>query len=66
MLESLPLNLLTHARILVKAENLQTGGSFKVRGALHRVMKLSSDKKQSGVVAFSSGNFGQGLAATCG
>ena len=66
LLESLPLNLLTGARILVKAENLQTGGSFKVRGALHRILKLSADQKSRGVVAFSSGNFGQGLAAACG
>ena len=66
LLESLPLNLLTKARILVKAENLQLGGSFKVRGALHRVLKLSSTQKTKGVVAFSSGNFGQGLAAACG
>jgi len=66
LLESLPLNLLTHARILVKAENLQTGGSFKVRGALHRVLKLTNQEKLRGVVAFSSGNFGQGLAAACG
>jgi threonine dehydratase len=66
LLESLALNLMTKARILVKAENLQTGGSFKVRGALHRVLKLSPEEKERGVVCFSSGNFGQGLAAACG
>jgi len=66
LLESLALNLMTKARIMVKAENLQTGGSFKVRGALHRVLKLSPTEKAKGVIAFSSGNFGQGLAAACG
>jgi threonine dehydratase len=66
MVESLPLNLLLKARVFIKAENLQTGGSFKVRGALHRVLRLSPQEKARGVVAFSSGNFGQGLAAACG
>ena len=66
LLESLALNKLTGARVLVKAENLQTAGSFKVRGALHRVLRLSDAQRAKGVVAFSSGNFGQGLAAACG
>jgi threonine dehydratase len=66
LLESLSLNLLTRARVLVKAECLQTGGSFKIRGALHRVLLLPDEERQRGVVAFSSGNFGQGLAAACG
>ena len=66
LLESLSLNLMTRARILVKAECLQTGGSFKIRGALHRVLTLSTAERQRGIVAFSSGHFGQGLAAACG
>ena len=66
LLESLPLNLQTGCRILVKCECLQTGGSFKLRGALHRVLRLSHTERARGVVAFSSGNFGQGLAAACG
>ena len=66
LLESLSLNLLTGAKILVKAECLQTGGSFKIRGALNRVLLLSDAERAQGVVAFSSGNFGQGLAAACG
>ncbi len=66
LLESLPLNLQTGCRILVKCECLQTGGSFKLRGALHRVLRLSAAERARGVVAFSSGNFGQGLAAACG
>ena len=62
LLESLVLNNLTGARVLVKAEALQTAGSFKIRGALNRVLCLSEEQRARGVVAFSSGNFGQGLA----
>ena len=39
LLESVALNNMTGARILVKAECLQTAGSFKIRGALHRVLR---------------------------
>ena len=56
---------MTGARVLVKAECLQTAGSFKIRGAMHRVMQLPAPARAAGVVAFSSGNFGQGLAAAC-
>ena len=65
LLESVALNNMTGARILVKAECLQTAGSFKIRGALHRVLRLTREQRAKGVVAFSSGNFGQGLAAAC-
>jgi threonine dehydratase len=51
------------ARVLVKAESLQRTGSFKFRGAYWRVSQLSAAEKKRGVVAYSSGNFAQGLAA---
>jgi len=51
------------ARFLVKAESLQWAGSFKVRGAYWRLKQLSQEEARRGVVAFSSGNFAQGLAA---
>ncbi len=51
------------ARAFVKAESLQTAGSFKIRGATWRLMRLSSAERVAGVVAYSSGNFAQGLAA---
>jgi threonine dehydratase len=51
------------ARVFVKAESLQRTGSFKFRGAYWRVSQLTEDEKQRGVVAYSSGNFAQGLAA---
>jgi len=67
VLESLLLNKeLGGGRLLVKAECLQVTGSFKYRGALHRLLRLRADDPRAsarGVVAFSSGNFGQALAA---
>ncbi|PBB19566.1 threonine/serine dehydratase [Mesorhizobium sp. WSM4313] len=51
------------ARIFVKPESLQWAGSFKVRGAYWRLNRLSPDEAKKGVVAYSSGNFAQGLAA---
>lgn len=49
-------------RIWVKAECLQTGGSFKLRGATSRLLQLSESERARGVVAFSSGNHAQGVA----
>jgi threonine dehydratase len=51
------------ARVFVKAESLQRAGSFKIRGATWRIAQLSESERKQGVVAFSSGNFAQGLAA---
>lgn len=50
-------------RVLVKAENLQRTGSFKFRGALNTVLLLDAATRKRGVVAFSSGNHAQGVAA---
>ncbi len=50
-------------KVLVKAESLQRTGSFKFRGASWRIASLSPAERQRGVVAYSSGNFAQGLAA---
>jgi threonine dehydratase len=49
-------------RLWAKAECLQQGGSFKLRGATNRLMQLNADQRQRGVVAFSSGNHAQGVA----
>jgi threonine dehydratase len=46
----------------VKCESLQTGGSFKLRGASNRLALLSEAERRAGVVAFSSGNHAQGVA----
>jgi threonine dehydratase len=49
-------------RLWVKAECLQQSGSFKLRGASNRLLRLSEAEKARGVVAFSSGNHAQGVA----
>ncbi|MGZ8305675.1 MAG: threonine ammonia-lyase [Allosphingosinicella sp.] len=49
-------------RVWVKAECLQEGGSFKLRGAINRLLLLDEVERGRGVVAFSSGNHGQGVA----
>lgn len=46
----------------LKCECLQTGGSFKLRGATNRLLQLSDEEKDRGIVAFSSGNHAQGVA----
>src|SRR5947199_6400410 len=46
-------------RLLLKAENLQRTGSFKLRGAVHKISRLND---APGVVAGSAGNHGQSLA----
>ncbi|WP_417476342.1 threonine ammonia-lyase [Maricaulis sp.] len=51
------------ARIFVKAECLQRTGSFKFRGAYNRISRLNAGEKQRGVIAYSSGNHAQGVAA---
>lgn len=49
-------------RIWLKCECLQTGGAFKLRGATNRLLQLSPEERERGVVAFSSGNHAQGVA----
>jgi threonine dehydratase len=62
VLESERLNSRIGARVLLKAECLQHSGSFKIRGALNRILQLSHAERSAGVVAFSSGNHGQAVA----
>jgi threonine dehydratase len=56
------LSRMTGAEIHLKCENLQKTGSFKARGALHRVLGLSAVERRRGVVAASAGNHAQGVA----
>ena len=49
-------------RLWVKAECLQQGGAFKLRGASNRLLQLDAAERARGVVAFSSGNHAQGVA----
>jgi threonine dehydratase len=48
--------------IWLKCECLQTGGAFKLRGATNRLLQLSAEERERGVVAFSSGNHARGVA----
>ena len=48
--------------VLLKAENLQRTGSFKVRGAAYRLSRLTAEERARGVVAASAGNHAQGVA----
>ncbi|MBQ8406386.1 MAG: threonine ammonia-lyase, partial [Clostridia bacterium] len=50
------------AQLYLKTENLQTTGSFKVRGAYYKMTCLSEEEKKKGVVACSAGNHAQGVA----
>ena len=50
------------ARVWLKCECLQTGGAFKLRGATNRLLQLSPEERERGVVAFSSGNHARGVA----
>ena len=64
LIESAALNERYGARILFKPETLQRTGSFKFRGAYNKISALSPEERGRGVVAFSSGNHAQGVAAS--
>src|SRR6185312_10189813 len=57
------LNERTGTRVFLKPEMLQRTGSFKFRGAFNKLASIPQDKRSGGVVAFSSGNHAQGVAA---
>jgi threonine dehydratase len=63
LIESPALNERTGGRVLLKAETMQVAGAFKFRGAFNRISRLTDEERARGVVAFSSGNHAQGVAA---
>src|SRR5690348_3138986 len=63
LIENATLNARTGGRVFIKPEVLQRTGSFKFRGALNRLLLIPENERTSGVVAFSSGNHAQGVAA---
>ena len=63
LLEYAPLNERAGGRVLVKFEGAQHTGSFKFRGAYNRLARIAAADRQAGVVAWSSGNHAQGVAA---
>ena len=56
------LSELTGCHTIVKYENKQHTGSFKIRGALNKMLSLNNKEKINGVVAMSAGNHSQGVA----
>lgn len=63
LLENSILNDALGFRLIVKPECLQRTGSFKFRGAFNKISRIPEDMRANGVVAFSSGNHAQGVAA---
>lgn len=61
-LPSETLSEITGAHVFLKFENLQFTASFKERGALNRLLQLSSEQRRRGVIAVSAGNHAQGVA----
>lgn len=62
LFDSQTLSRMTSTDLLLKAENLQKTGSFKVRGALNAVLQLTPEQRTRGIVTMSAGNHGQALA----
>jgi len=56
------LSALTGAEVFVKHENMQATGSFKERGALVKLTRLTEDERRRGVIAMSAGNHAQAVA----
>lgn len=62
---SLALGRRLGATVWLKGEHLQHTGSFKARGALHKVLCLTPAARRAGIVTASSGNHGAGVAWAC-
>jgi threonine dehydratase len=63
LISSPVLDALLGGRIFLKAETLQRTGSFKFRGAYNKISMIPAHARAGGVVAYSSGNHAQGVAA---
>ena len=62
LLEARPLARVAGIPVKLKCEHLQPIGAFKIRGALHAILRLSPEERARGVVTHSSGNHGQAVA----
>ncbi len=62
LISSANLSDATGLQVSFKAENLQRTGSFKARGALNALLLLTPEQRERGVVTFSAGNHGAGIA----
>jgi threonine dehydratase len=63
LLSSPALDQRVGAKVFLKPEMLQRTGSFKFRGAFNKLSSIPQSERGGGVVAFSSGNHAQGVAA---
>jgi len=63
LISSPALDELVGGKVFLKAENLQRAGSFKIRGAYNLLSQLTPEQAARGVIAFSSGNHAQAVAA---
>jgi len=63
LLQNHELDRFAGGSVLIKPECLQLTGSFKIRGAYNRLSHLTAEQVRNGVVAWSSGNHAQGVAA---
>lgn len=59
---SRPMSAQVGGPVVLKCENLQRAGSFKIRGAYVRISRLTAEERAAGVVAASAGNHAQGVA----
>jgi threonine dehydratase len=62
LIRSAPLSAMAGGEVLLKLENEQTTGSFKLRGAYNALATLPDEARDTGVVASSAGNHGLGVA----
>ena len=66
LLESRGLSETLSVPVYLKLENLQETGSFKVRGAANKMLSLSPQEKETGVITISTGNHGRAVAYVAG
>ncbi|MDR0355907.1 MAG: hydroxyectoine utilization dehydratase EutB [Deltaproteobacteria bacterium] len=62
LIKSTSLSRLAGADVYLKLETVQPTGSFKARGAANKIVSLSPEQKENGVIAFSTGNHGRAVA----
>lgn len=62
LLPSRTISEISGAKVLLKAENLQRSGAYKIRGATYKLSRLTPEERERGVIAASAGNHAQGVA----
>jgi threonine dehydratase len=62
LVDSAPLSEATGAQVMLKLENLQQTGSFKIRGATNKLLSLDDEARRKGVITVSSGNHGRAVS----